>query len=1018
TIYASTCGFNNGSACVNVIGGVAPFVIQWDDPATTVGSCAMNLFAGVYNPFVSDANGCFFTMPVIVNDLTGPTIDSLTTMDLLCFGDANGTATVFSSGGTAPYTYVWTNGAGDTIGLNANIIFGLSGGTYTSTVIDGNGCIVGQSFTINEPLMLVSAITGSTDVDCFGACNGTASVAVGNGVPPYSYNWSPGGQTSANPTGLCAGMNNVIITDNNGCTTVNSISIAEPLALTLSITSNNVLCNGACVGDATASVLGGTLPYTYQWDDPGFQTSITANNLCAGLITVTITDNAGCIITDSVTMINVSGPIIDSVTWTDVICAGDSNGTATVTASGVSLPLTYFWTAGSDTVGVNVTTVFGLWGGTYSITVLDANGCITGASVTINEPSPLASAIISSNGASCNGICDGSVTVMVGGGSFPYSYLWTDGQTTTTATGLCAGTHNVVITDGNNCSTVNSVVILQPSALTLTDSIVDVSCNGNSDGSIYLTVSGGTPFYSYIWTPNIGNGPIVTNLSAQAYTVAVTDVNGCVFTQTYTVNEPIILGASGSTTPSSCGGSNGTGIVYPSGGTPPYSFLWDNPTSATTDTVTGLLARDPYFVAITDANGCTFIISLPVFDNAGPVIDSIIVVNVACFGDSTGVASVVTSGGTAPFTYLWDDPLNQNTPTASMLTAGVYAVTVTDLNGCTVVSIAAITENPQLQLITSGDTSICPGDSVEISATGAGGSISVDYQYVWSTGITTQTQWVSPTMTSSYTLHIVDDLGCQSSPATFFVSVFQQMTLSFVYQDSICSGDSTAVTALATGGSGLYIYLWNTGATTSSITVAPVTSTSYSVTITDNCSPGINDSVTVAVYPPLIAFITGGFTICEGDSSTISYTLSGGSGPYTYVWGTGATTTSITVSPDSTTAYTVISSDACAPDDTVSIVVTVEVCLSIETRGNENGTLTIYPNPSTGNLTIELETRERDQVIVEIFHFTGALVYARSYPPRAGRVLQTLDLDDLSKGIYFIRVRSEEATWSRKIVLE
>jgi len=184
---ASTCGFQNGSACVTVIGGVSPFVIQWNDPDLTVGSCIDTVFAGVYNPIVTDANGCSFTTLVIIDDIIGPFIT-----DASCGGTCDGTAIVFISSGTPPFTYVWQNSSGDTVGTNTDSISGLCGGTYTRTVIDANGCIETDAFTINAPATINSAIFPSNDVSCNGLCDGDATVSVSGGSPPYTYSWTNG----------------------------------------------------------------------------------------------------------------------------------------------------------------------------------------------------------------------------------------------------------------------------------------------------------------------------------------------------------------------------------------------------------------------------------------------------------------------------------------------------------------------------------------------------------------------------------------------------------------------------------------------------------------------------------------------------------------------------------------------------------------------------------------------------------------------------------------------------------
>ncbi|HIA07390.1 MAG TPA: T9SS type B sorting domain-containing protein, partial [Flavobacteriales bacterium] len=512
----------------------------------------------------------------------------------------------------------------------------------------------------------------------------------------------------------------------------------------------------------------------------------------------------------------------------------------------------------------NVTTIFGLWGGTYSVTVIDANGCISGAIVTVSEPSALNSAIITSTPTSCNGICDGIATILTGGGIVPYSYLWTDGQITSTALGLCAGTHNIVVTDGNGCVDANQVTIVEPASLLITDSIIDVSCFGNTDGSIYTNVTGGTPFFSYTWSPSGGNNSSATNLSPQAYTVTVTDLNNCTATSTMTVNEPIDLTAITGSIPATCGNNNGTATVTISGGTGPYTYLWDDPLNTTNATVIDLLPRDPYYATVTDANGCTLIVPVTVMDQPGPIIDSISIDNVNCSGNADGEATVYFINGTFPFTYLWDDPAAQTTATATNLDVGPIGIMVTDSNGCEVPASAVITEPNPLILTMSPDVTICYGDSATIWASGSGGTLPYS-AYTWTNLVTGNTQTVGPDSTTTYSVFILDINGCPSPVGSVTVNVNPLIAIS-APDIIICEGDTAFLTAAASGGAGdtsAYIYSWSNGFVGSP---QPITGlmddddTSFVVTVTDSCGAAVSDTVYVTVNPaPEITFDSDGF---------------------------------------------------------------------------------------------------------------------------------------------------------------
>ncbi|MBL4577320.1 MAG: SprB repeat-containing protein, partial [Flavobacteriales bacterium] len=749
-----TCfGACNGSVTVTPANGSGTYTYNWDDPFNQATQTASSLCVGTYNVTVTDNNGCTATASSAVSGPIGLTISISSSGDNACFGDCQGFAQTLVVGGSAPFTYLWSDGQTTAQAVS------LCAGVFDVSVTDANGCTSQISVTITEPQGMALNVTGN-NISCNGQCNGTATASISGGVPPYTYLWSDGlFQTTPIATALCAGFYSVIVTDVSGCTQSSNIILTEPQLLTLNTTSTSSTC-GFSNGGACVTVIGGASPYVITWNDPNTTIGACVFNVFAGTYNPLVTDANGCTFTMPVLINDIAGPTIDTVTSTDVTCAFDSNGTATVIASGAAPPFTYIWKDNSgNTIDSNVTTTFGLWGGTYSVNVIDANGCIAGALITVSESSPLSSAIISSTLASCNGTCDGIATIMTGGGVAPYSYLWTDGQTTTTAVGLCAGTHSIIVTDNNGCIDINAVTINQPISLVIADSINDVSCSGLADGSIYLNVTGGTPFYIYNWSPSGGGNSSATNLGAQVYNVTVTDINSCVATATMTVNEPTQLAAATISSPSTCGINNGSATVTISGGTAPYTYLWDDPANTTSNSVIDLFPRDPYYATITDANGCMLLVPVTVLDQPGPVIDSISVDNVQCNGDMNAEATVYFINGTSPFTYQWDDPLQQTTATATSLGVGIIEVTVTDDNGCTATAIEVITEPLPITISVSPAVTICYGASTTISAVGSGGTTPY-LGFIWSNQFVGNSQPVYPVGTTTYTVVFMDDNGC------------------------------------------------------------------------------------------------------------------------------------------------------------------------------------------------------------------------------------------------------------------
>ena len=438
--------------------------------------------------------------------------------DVSCNGGSNGSATATASGGTAPYSYSWSNG-----GSGASIT-GLSAGTYTVTVTDANSTTAQATATITEP----SALThtgGSNDVNCFGQADGSTYILVGGGTAPYSYAWSNGG-TAMTISSLGPGTYSVAVTDANGCTTGDSYTVNEPTLLVANASGTDASCNGSSDGSASASASGGVAPYSYSWSTGA--TTATATGLSAGGYSVTITDANGCSDFALVT-INEPSAISLSTSTTDASCGAATDGGVDLSVSGGAAPYSYIWSNGATTQDLS-----GVASGSYSVTVTDANGCTAGTSATVNENSTLAVSA-SSNDADCNGGSTGSASASASGGTAPYSYSWSNGGSTSSITGLSAGSYSVTVTDANGCTANANTTVGEPSVLSVSTSGTDATC-GNSDGSAYSSVSGGTAPYSYSWS-NGSTSSAASGLAPGSYSLTVTDANGCTANSSILIDE-------------------------------------------------------------------------------------------------------------------------------------------------------------------------------------------------------------------------------------------------------------------------------------------------------------------------------------------------------------------------------------------------------------------------------------------------------------------------------------------------
>ncbi len=658
--------------------GDAPLSYQWKLNGVDITGANTNTYslisaqltdAGNYTCVVTNAYGSDVSGVINLVINANPTI-TVSGTSVSCNGTCDGTATALVSGGSFPYTLFWSNGA-----MGATIT-NLCPGIYSPTVMDSNGCTAADSITITEPTA-ISVSVSQTNVNCYENCDGSIYLTYSGGTSPYNILWSTGAIGNF-ITGLCAGTYCYTITDANNCTVTGCVTIMQPTQLNLTTTQTNVTCNGNCDGTATVNASGGTPGYVCIWSaNTGGQTTATATNLCAGTYSVTVSDSNACSATISVTITEPAALSV-SVSQTNVTCNGLCDGTATLSVSGGTAPYSYGWSNGLTTpIGIN------LCAGTYDITITDANNCTATASITITEPAPLVVSVSQTN-VTCNGLCDGTASVSVIGGTPGYSFIWCTGQITNIATNLCAGTCGVSVTDVNMCIASASFIITEPVVLTTSFiSNTQVSCGGACTGSLTVNASGGSGGYLYSWSPNvIETTQYADNLCAGIYDVTVTDLNGCTSFSSAEVTDTsnlqfIIVN---SVNPTCYGYCDGSATVSAVGGVPPYSFIWNTvPAQTLPDAVN--LCNGIYSVTVTDDSLCSRQLNVIINE---PVLMTSAVTSTDDYGIGDGTATVVVSGGTLPYTYLWDDPLAQITSTATNLVAGLYHVTVTSANGCTI----------------------------------------------------------------------------------------------------------------------------------------------------------------------------------------------------------------------------------------------------------------------------------------------------------------------------------------------
>jgi gliding motility-associated-like protein len=779
----------------------------------------------------------------------------------------------------------------------------------------------------------LSASSSHTNILCNGSCTGTATAIPSGGTGPYTYLWSPGGQTTATINALCAGSYTCTVTDNVGATTTTSVTITQPTAITATQSQANISCNGGSNGSATVVASGGTPGYTYLWSPSG-GTAATANGLGVGSYTCTITDANGCVITKT---FSITQPTAVAATQSQVniSCNGGSNGSATVVASGGTPGYTYLWSPSGGTAA----TANGLSVGSYTCTITDANGCVITKTFTITQPTAV-TVTPSQTNISCNGGSNGSATVVVSGGTPGYTYSWSpSGGTAATANGLTNGNYTCTITDANGCATTQTFSITQPTAVTVTPSQTNISCNGGSNGSATVVASGGTPGYTYSWSPSGGTAATASGLTNGNYTCTITDANGCAITQTFSITQPTAVSGTTSTTPTGCSASTGSATVVASGGTGAYTYSWA-PSGGTGATANNLGVGN-YTVTITDANGCTGTANASISSAGGPTVSLQSSSDATCFGSSNGSATV-TATGNGPFTYSWT-PVGGNAATGTNLPAGSYTCTIVDVNGCASTQTASITEPSALNASATSTPAGCSTSTGSATASVSGGT--AGYTYLWApSGGTGATE--NNLAAGSYTVTITDANGCTTTATTIVTSSGGPVTSVQSSGDVSCFGGANGTATINATGNGPFTYLWSPSGGTSA-TASGLSAQTYSVTVTDAGGCVTIQTVTITEPTALAPTTSSNPASCGNNNGDATVNVTGGTGPYTYLWNNSQTTATDTALAGGTYNVTVTDANGCTTTATVTVTntgaptVTLQSSSNISCFGGSDGSATV-----------------------------------------------------------------------------
>ncbi len=1001
----ATATASTGTACVgNVLsltatasGGTTPYTYSWTGPdgfasasnsSPNASTAPLTIDgAGFYGVTVTDANGCTGTSSALVSVYSNPTLDVVGTPNPVCTGNILSLSSGFNSGGSGFATYSWTgpNGFSST-GENPGVNDATSAcaGVYTVIATDSHGCVgVGTTSTI-------SVVTNSVTVTTSGSitiCNGSSATLTCSGGS--TYDWNPGtalspttGSTvTANPTttttyivtahsGNCNNSASVTVTvlpeypvtasagTNGTISETGSTNVCSGTDKTYTVTPDagyhieDVAVDGTSIGNTPpftiSNVTGShTIAATFAPDctTPSI-TSATGGSVCgSGTVSLSASASAGtlnwyasstggtslqtggtytpnvtatttyyveatdasCVSSRTAVTATVNSVPSASASATDVSCYGQATGSVTVTGSG-GTP--------SYTVSGDATT--GLAAGTYNYVVTDANGCTASTSATVGQPSAALSASSSVTDALCNGGNTGTVTIAATGGTTGYTG-------TGTFSGKAAGTYSYTVTDANGCTATTSATVGQPSALNASASVTDVLCNGGNTGTVTVSATGGTTGYT-------GTGTF-SGKAAGTYSYTVTDANGCTATTSATVGEPSALTATSSVTDVLCNGGN-TGSVTISGNGGAGSYTG-------TGTFSGKVAGT-YSYTITDANGCSATTSAVVGEPSAALSVSASVTDVLCNGGNNGSITISATGGTTGYT---------GTGTYSGKTAGSYSYTVTDANGCSATATATVSQ-PSAALSASASVTnvLCNGGNtgtVTVSATGG----TTGY-----TGVGTFTGKVAGT----YSYTVTDANGCTATASATVTEPATALSASSTVTNALCyAGNTGSVTIAGAGGTTPY-----TG--TGTFNNLSAGSFSYTVTDANGCTASTSGTVT-APDALTISSITATGVSCNSanggthSNGSISTSVTGGTGSYSYSWTGGATDANPTALSAGTYSVTVTDANGCTTTGSVTVsapgainvsVTPTNVSCNSATSGNHsNGSIATTVSGGTGSYT-------------------------------------------------------------------
>ena len=1009
-----------------------------------------NLSAGTYVLSVMDTVNCLIRDTVTITDPNYPLQALAASKTTTCYGKDQGIAVVQGAGGTLPYSYNWYNSGQVSFSFNDSV-YGLFAGTYYAEVTDANGCDTFATINVIQPQTPLTASIQIMDVACKGDSTGYIVATAGGSYAPYSYYWLSGPDTlqaASHPVNITrdslknlpTGSYELHIYDVWGCFESYSNVVSEstnPLVSTL-----NKIQDVDCFGDSTGSVQlivnGGVPNYTYLWDNG--ETTIIATNLNAGLHTVWITDDWGCLIEDTIS-ISENSLIEDSITIIqNVSCYGGSDGAVVITSFGGVGSHSYDWSNNHISTS-QPDTNSGLLFGSYYVLIEDQLGCRVVDSVFISEPNVLETEASLVAHITCFGFDNGIATAIAIGGTTPYTFAWdsTNGQSGDTAFYLTPGIHTVFVMDAKGCTASDTVIITQPNQIivNIIDSLtIHPYCTGVTSAELTAIASGGTPGYSYLWDDNATipqTTATATGLAAGIYTITVTDSRDCVATDTtdistYTNSMDAKIDTqlfAGNVNVSCFGANDGIAIVSAWGAHAPYTYQWFGPNNytATNDSIDNLFAG-AYSVNIEDTNGCLINRYINLTEPDLLQFTSYLSTNETCLGACNGTVTLEILGGTFPYFGIATNTSTTNVITSQILSdtitfpgicSGIYTIALTDTNNCQSTLIQGGNNQQIIGTSISTYAIIDPTTIQNLICYGVPtGELSVqnpmpapNYTYSWEDflGNVVSTDTIADSLSAqTYVLlaHYSDSngtyAGCTTTD-TITITQTDEIMINATINDALCNGQSSgSITTAATGGTPNYIYFWHpNGQATPNIN--NLISGTYSVDITDNNNCYKTDTFTIGEPTAIVVSITQ-------NSNQLVSTVSGGTPNYSYQWSSGQTNHNIIANNPGAYTLTITDANGCVQSSNTIVITSI-----IETEVEQ---FSLYPNPFKQETLLEFGAL-KDVVSVKILDVCGNTLEA--YDLKNTEQF-TIKRGAKASGIYFLEVKVDGETFHKRLVIQ